>query len=404
MTKRILPMILILLLLLQTTACAVGAPLPEGTTEQTAGFTDVPSGAVYAEAVAWCRENNIMNGVTDTSFAPESTLTRSMLATALYRAEQEPAVNGEPAFSDTQAGSWYAGAVVWADSAGIMRGYGNGLFGTDDAVTREQLAAILWRHGGGQAAGQAGIADRAAVSGFAVAAVDWAVETGVMAARRDTSFLPRESATRAEVAMALHAYLTDEMLPEKADTGDTNVLVVYFSATNNTRGIAEKIAEAVGGDLFAIEAQAPYTAEDRNYNDPASRAQIEQNDDTARPEITGTAANLDDYSVVFLGYPIWNGKAPKVIYTFLENSGDWSGKTIVPFCTSGSSPLGSSAESLHALISSEANWLEGNRFSASASQETVDSWVNTLHLSTGREFTPEPRPPAREGGRLPGED
>ncbi len=162
---------------------------------------------------------------------------------------------------------------------------------------------------------------------------------------------------------------------------DSKVLVAYFSHTNNTKGIAEKIAQAADCDLFAIEPQVPYTSADCDYTDPTSRSQIEQNDDSARPAIVNTVSNLSDYDVIFLGYPIWNGKAPKVIYTFLESCEDWSGKTIVPFCTSGSSPIGSSAANLHSLISNEADWLDGNRFSSGASQETVAAWVDSLNLN-----------------------
>ena len=113
-----------------------------------AGFTDVPADADYAEAVAWCRENGLMNGVSDASFAPDSTLTRAMLVTTLYRAEGEPAVSGTPAFTDAQADTWYSNAVVWANQQGIVQGYGNGLFGTNDPVSVEQMEVILDRYMG----------------------------------------------------------------------------------------------------------------------------------------------------------------------------------------------------------------------------------------------------------------
>ena len=114
----------------------------------TAGFADVPSGADYAAAVAWCQERGLMNGTSETEFSPGATLTRAMVATVLYRAAGEPAVSGAPAFTDTQAGQWYSNAVIWADEKGIVQGYGNGLFGTDDPVTREQLDIMLRRYNG----------------------------------------------------------------------------------------------------------------------------------------------------------------------------------------------------------------------------------------------------------------
>lgn len=102
-------------------------------------------------------------------------------------------------------------------------------------------------------------------------------------------------------------------------------------------------------------------------------------DASARPAISGSISNMEQYDVIFLGYPIWWGQAPKIIYTFLE-SYDLGGKTIVPFCTSGSSGIGSSASNLHSLASS-ATWLNGQRFSGGASRSTVESWVNGLGLT-----------------------
>ena len=138
------------------------------------------------------------------------------------------------------------------------------------------------------------------------------------------------------------------------------------------------MAEATGGDLYQITPQVPYTSEDLDYNTDC-RANKEQNDDSARPEISGTVENMDDYNTVFVGYPIWWGQAPKIIYTFME-SYDFEGKTIIPFCTSGSSPIGSSAENMHSLAEG-ANWLEGNRFNGGASESEVNEWINSLELN-----------------------
>ncbi len=159
--------------------------------------------------------------------------------------------------------------------------------------------------------------------------------------------------------------------------GNTKILVAYFSATNNTKGVAEKIAEATGGDLYEITPETPYTAEDLDYNTDC-RANNEQNDDNARPEILGTVENMKSYDTVFIGYPIWWGQAPKIMYTFLE-SYDFNGKTVIPFCTSGSSPIGTSAENMHSLANG-ANWLEGERFGSGASADEVNSWVDSLGL------------------------
>lgn len=160
---------------------------------------------------------------------------------------------------------------------------------------------------------------------------------------------------------------------------DGRALVVYFSCTNTTKGIADRIVEATDAATWRIEPEVAYTSEDLNYNNSSSRANREQNDPSARPAIKGKCENLADYDVVFLGYPIWWGKAPKVIFTFLE-SHDLSGKTVVPFCTSHSSGIGSSDTDLHRLATG-AEWKQGRRFSGNESIETVEKWIESIDLN-----------------------
>jgi len=119
--------------------------------------------------------------------------------------------------------------------------------------------------------------------------------------------------------------------------------------------------------------------DDLNYNDSSSRSSQEMDNPDARPAVSGSVENMEQYDVIFLGYPIWWGEAPRIISTFLE-SYDLSGKTIAPFCTSASSPLGSSAENLQELTDS-VTWLEGHRFSGGASASDVQSWVDSLNLN-----------------------
>ena len=156
-------------------------------------------------------------------------------------------------------------------------------------------------------------------------------------------------------------------------------LVVYFSCTNTTKGIAERIAAVTDGTLFRIEPEEPYTSADLDYNNSSSRANREQNDPSVRPAIANTLEGLENYDVVFLGYPIWWGDAPKIISTFLE-SYDLSGKTVVPFCTSHSSGIGSSDTDLHPLAP-QAVWKDGRRFGGSESEETIKEWIDGLGLS-----------------------
>lgn len=124
--------------------------------------------------------------------------------------------------------------------------------------------------------------------------------------------------------------------------------------------------------------EIPYTAADLNYGDSSSRTSVEMRDPNARPAISGAAADMGQYNTIFLGYPIWHGEAPKIISTFLE-SYDFSGKTIVPFCTSGGSGIGASAAHLHSLANG-AEWLSGRRFSGNASQSDVTTWLGSLGL------------------------
>lgn len=168
---------------------------------------------------------------------------------------------------------------------------------------------------------------------------------------------------------------------ETPEADGTSVLVAYFSATGTTEGVAEHIASGLGADLYEIVPEEPYTDADLNYNDDNSRSTIEMNDPNARPAISGSVENMEQYEIVFIGYPIWWGEAPRIVSTFVE-SYDFSGKTIVPFCTSGGSGIGSSARNLEELTSG-AEWVSGSRLNGSDSQETVMEWVSGLGLDFG---------------------
>lgn len=154
---------------------------------------------------------------------------------------------------------------------------------------------------------------------------------------------------------------------------ENDTIVVYFSRTNNTEKIAEHIIDITNADSYEIEAAVPYTDADIRYQDNNCRANKEQNDKTVRPEIAEPITSIDSYDVVFIGYPIWWGEEPRIIDTFLE-SYDFSDKTVVPFCTSGGSGISLSEKNIANLIPI-GNQLEGKRFSASASQSEIESWV-----------------------------
>lgn len=282
------------------------------------GFTDVPADADYAQAVAWCKEQGLMNGVSDAAFDPEGTLTRAMVVTVLYRAEKEPTVSGALTFADTQSGQWYSNAVVWANAQGIVQGYGNGLFGTNDPITKEQLDIIIRRYKG--------------------ETPTWTGDPAL-----------NVPATRAEAAVAFYNALNVTEQPE--ETGG-KILVAYFSRYGNTnydsnvdattsasivvedgelRGTTERmariIAEQTGGDLHLIETTETYPTD---FNDVVDQNHRELAAGT-RPELTSTV-DFSGYDTIFVGYPVWASNAPAPVLSFLE-SGDLSGKRVIPFCT-----------------------------------------------------------------------
>ena len=162
------------------------------------------------------------------------------------------------------------------------------------------------------------------------------------------------------------------------EEGKGKVLVVFYSATGSTEKVAEYIADAVDGDLFRLECTDPYTSSDLNWTDDSSRAVREHDDESLRNVslLKTTPDNWDEYDTVFIGYPIWWGIAAWPVNSFIRNN-DFSGKTVIPFCTSASSGLGNSAE----LLEETANggrWLSGRRFRSSVSQSDVVSWVDGL--------------------------
>ena len=165
----------------------------------------------------------------------------------------------------------------------------------------------------------------------------------------------------------------EETVPE---TADEKTLVVYFSCTGNTKDVAEKIAEITDADLYEIKAAQEYTSEDLNWHDSSTRATSEQNDPDARPEIGSEPLKLEGYTTVYIGYPIWWGEEPRIMDTFVE-SYDFTDITMIPFCTSASSGMGSSGKNL-AENAGSGNWLEGSRFAPGTSSGDLESWIHSL--------------------------
>ncbi len=165
----------------------------------------------------------------------------------------------------------------------------------------------------------------------------------------------------------------DSVNGEEETAVEHKILVAYFSCTGTTETLAGYAADILGADLYEIVPEEPYTDADLAYY-TGGRADKEQNDPDVRPAISGSVDNMDGYETIILGYPIWHGQAPRIISTFLE-SYDFSGKTIVPFCTSHSSGVGSSADNLHSLCADSTEWMEGMRFGDGTEKETIENWL-----------------------------
>ena len=157
---------------------------------------------------------------------------------------------------------------------------------------------------------------------------------------------------------------------------ENKTLVIVFSATGNTRTVAEKIAAITDADIYEILAKETYTEADLNWHDKNSRTTIEQNDPSSRPEIGSGEVSLEGYTTIYIGYPIWWGEEPRIMDTFVEKY-DFTGITMIPFCTSGSSGIGRSGRNLEEKAGS-GNWLEGARFAGSASEDEVRRWIDSL--------------------------
>ncbi len=159
----------------------------------------------------------------------------------------------------------------------------------------------------------------------------------------------------------------------------SKILVTYFSASNVTRKVAEELAKLENADLVEITPETLYTAADLDWRDKQSRSTLEMADSNCRPAITGNPETIDEYDVIFVGFPIWWGREPSVVDTFLD-AYDFSGKKIIPFCTSGGSGMGKTAERIRSLVSETAVVEEGARLGGQISEEDLKTWTEGLGL------------------------
>lgn len=282
------------------------------------GYTDVDAGAWYADAVQYVREHGLMNGTSAAEFSPNEATNLAMVVTILQRDAGMSTVGGD---APVGASGWYGDAAAWAGELGLLADV-NAVF-TSAPITREDMAAILQR------------------------------------------FLTLKQ---------------QDAQPELPSPSGGNTLVVYFSASGNTEAAAKTIAGALDADLFELIPETPYTSADLNWTDPGSRVNAEHNDPSKQDVklAKNTVDNWADYDTIFIGYPIWWGNAAWPVNGFVKNN-DFTGKTVIPFCTSASSGLGQSG-TLLAEMADGGSWLEGRRFSERASQSDITAWVNGLDI------------------------
>ena len=239
--KIFTPILILAVAAIAAAAIIIGAP------KSAAAFEDVQDNAWYADAVTYCNEEGIIQGTGENTFSPDQTMTRAMLATVLYRMSGSPQINTAPAFTDTKAGVWYSDAIAWAAENNLIQGLGGNLFGVDNPVQREQIAAILWRYSDSPIGSEtAAFADSAAISDWAVAAINWAGSHKIINGKENNRFDPQGNATRAEVAMILYNYLKqqkdapDNPPVEKPNKGSSGNSSSGNSSGNSSGGSPER--------------------------------------------------------------------------------------------------------------------------------------------------------------------
>ena len=391
--------------LLLSIVLALSFGLPAMAAEQ---YADMTGDEWFASAANALRERGIMNGVDGNRFAPNDTFTRAQLATVLYRMAGSPAVTGEDGFTDTEAGTWYSDAVLWASQNKIVNGIGGGLYGTNNPTTQEELATMLWRDAGSY------VVDSTAETGassWAVNAVRWIKAEGLIH-ENGPAFEPTKPASRAQVVDIVYRYLllkekyadvdavsgatqkADEQSETQTGAAGGKILIAYFSRAGenysvgvidegNTAKLAKEIAAQTGGDLFEIVPATPYP---EGYEETKTIATRERSNNE-RPAIKETVENFDEYDTIFIGYPIWWGDLPMILHTFMENY-DFTGKTVIPFNTHEGSGQSGTQRTIASKLSG-ATVLQGLAMQGSTAQTlkcdgtnaAVKNWLDGLGLT-----------------------
>lgn len=201
----------------------------------------------------------------------------------------------------------------------------------------------------------------------------------------ESSASSEETSSSSDAASSESSALEQAGQPaEPESTGGT--LVVYFSASGNTKAVAETLADTLDAELYELVPEQPYTDDDLNWNNPDSRVNAEHEDPSHRTAIAGGIPDLSGYDTILLGYPLWWREAPSIVWNFVENS-DLAGKTVIPFCTSMSDGFGSSGDTL-AGMAPDANWMDGQRFGENLDAAAVTQWANSLGLDAAAASAP----------------
>lgn len=201
------------------------------------------------------------------------------------------------------------------------------------------------------------------------------------ATKTETTTAVSEQEMQTETEQTIEATEAVTEAPEETtdETADSNILVVYYSAQEHTKGVAEIAADVLGADVFVIEPVETYTEDDLNWTNEQSRVVTEHNDENRHTELVSTTVeNWDSYDTVLIGYPLWWREASWVVNDFVMDN-DFSGKDVIPFCTSMSDGIGDSGVHL-AEMAGTGNWLEGMRFSEYYDTAEVTEWVDSLNL------------------------
>ena len=217
------------------------------------------------------------------------------------------------------------------------------------------------------------------MKGIIASAVGILLLLGLTACGNSTASPAESSSTQTPNDISETSDTVSDAASDSSPTDETKTLIVYFSASGSTENVANVIAEETGGNLFELEPVTPYSSEDLDWTTDGSRVNLEHDDESLRSiELVNTSVeNWDAYDTIFVGYPIWWGIAAWPVDEFIT-SNDFSGKTVIPFCTSASSGIGESATLLSEMAGT-GNWQDGYCFSSNASDSDITEWLSTLN-------------------------